>query len=356
MRTATSLLSALAGLLLLADPSRPAHADILVGGIAPGVGVRHPLLRFADQADGLPAPIATLGGEASGLLTPMEGAHEPGEGVIFVADFFGQSIRVFPAQASGDAAPLRVLDPPLLGQPRTVLPLPEHDELMVIAGNCCIYTWPLGASGSAAPRLRAITWGGGSGALTGLNNPSSMIHLPATDEVAVVDHDPAPPYAAKVVFHARTGNGNVAPTRILQGPATAGAAGIAHDPDGGLLFLVAARDAGGGNRQGEIRVFDAAASGQQAPLRVIAGAATGLSIDEPGYLSGIAVDRPRQRLLVSIAGNGAPQANRILVYDLAAAGDAAPLQSLAGAGLGQGSIGRPFVVPADALFGDGFEG
>lgn len=354
-RTALPLLALL---LLLACPLPRARADILVGGIAPGagVGVRHPVLRFDDAADGAAAPAATLGGGASGLLTPMDGAHEAGEGVIYVADYFGQSIRVFPAGATGDAAPLRVLDPPLLGQPRTVLPLPAHGELMVIASNCCIYTWPLQASGNAAPRLRAISWGGVSGGQTALNNPASMVYLPATDEVAVIDYDATSPFAAKVVFHARTGNGNVAPTRILQGADTAGAAGLAHDPDSGLLFLLASRDIGGGDRVGEIRVFDAAASGADPALYAIAGPATGLGFASPRYLSGITFDARRQRLLVAVAGNGAPMANRLLVFDAAASGDAVPLQELAGSALGDGSIGRPFLVPADGLFADGFEG
>lgn len=351
----TPLLLAL--LLLLALPMAPARADILIGGIAPGagVGVRHPVFRFDDAAHGAAIPAASLGGEASGLLTPMDGAHEAGEGVIYVADYYGRAIRVFPADAAGDLAPLRVLDPPLLGQPRTVLPLPAHGELMVIASNCCIYTWPLQASGSAAPRLRSITWGGGSSGQTALNNPSSMVYLPATDEVAVVDYDAASPFAAKVVFHARTGNGNVAPTRILQGPDTADAAGLAHDPANGLLFLLASRDLGGGDRAGEIRVFDAAASGAEPPLYAIAGPATGLDFGSPRYLAGITFDPQRQRLLVTVAGNGAPTANRLLVFDALASGDAAPLQELSGSGLGEGSVGRPFLVPADALFVDGFE-
>lgn len=355
MPASRSPLPLLALLTVLVAPLPVARADILVGGIASGVGARHPVFRFADDADGAAVPVAALGGEASGLLTPFEGAHDAVEDVIYVADYYGQAIRVFPAQASGDVAPLRVLDPPLLGQPRTVLPLPALGELMVIAGNCCIYTWPLQASGNAAPRLRSIAWGGGSGGQTGLNNPASLVYLPGSDEVAVVDYDTTSPFAAKVVFHARTGNGNIAPTRVLKGAATAGAEGLAHDPDSGLLFLLASRDLGGAAREGEIRVFDAAASGQDAPLYVIAGPATGLSYGSPRYLSGIALDAGRQRLLVAIAANGASDGNRVLVFDLAASGNAAPVQALAGPGLGAGSIGRPFVVPADGLFADGFE-
>lgn len=352
---ATRVLLATATLALLAGPAATARADILVGGIDPavGVGIAHPVFRLADDADGDVVVPATLGGPLSGLLSPMDLAHEPVEGVIYVSDHFGRAVRVFPANASGDPAPLRVLDPALLGQPRTTLPLPGHGELMVIASNCCIYTWPLAASGGDQPRLRAIVWGG-NGGQSALNNPFSMIHLPASDEVAVADYGFATPANGRVVFHARTADGDVAPTRILEGPDTANVAGLAHDPASGRLFLLASVDLGGGERQGEIRVFDAAASGAQPALYRIAGPATGLALGASGHLSGLAIDTRRGRLLVSIARDGAPAFNSIVVFDLDASGDAAPLQRITGSGLGSGSIGRALALPTDRVFADGF--
>src|SRR5690606_39504386 len=132
--------------------------------------------------------IREIAGPATTLDSPGHASYEPAESLIYVSDFYGQAIQVFPAFASGDVAPLRTINPPLLGQPRGNVPIAALDELIVIASTCCIYTFPLHASGSSVNRIRSINWGGGSG-ITQLNNPASLIWIAATDEVAVVDYD-----------------------------------------------------------------------------------------------------------------------------------------------------------------------
>src|SRR5690606_3564159 len=149
------------------------------------------------------------------------------------------------------------------------------DELIVIASNCCIYTFPLHASGSSVNRIRSINWGGGSG-IAQLNNPASLIWIAATDEVDVVDDD-FETVAAKVVVHARLTDGNALPTRVLKSIHTANASGIAHDPAQHKLYVLTYSTSDNIDFQAQIRVFADTASGTDAPLYSIEGPATGLA-------------------------------------------------------------------------------
>ena len=188
-------LSATAIAATLALTALPAHADMVVGGYS------SPAVRtFAPDAQGTAAPIREISGPATQLDSPAFGVYEPSEGVIYVSDFYGKALRVYPAFAHGDIAPLRVLDPPLLGQTRASAPVAAHDEIGVIASNCCIYTWPLHASGDSAPRVRSIVWGGGSNTTTQLNNPQALIYLASSDEYAVIDYTASAPYVSRVIM------------------------------------------------------------------------------------------------------------------------------------------------------------
>ena len=330
------------------------QAELMIGGYPPGVGNSHPLRQFAANAQGTDAALRVLGGPASGLDSPGNASYEGTEQLIYVSDFFGQAIRVFPAFASGDVAPLRIINPPVLGQPRANVPIASLDELIVIASNCCIYTFPLHASGNTVNRIRGINWGGGSSGITELNNPSSLTWLPSTDEVAVVDYD-FTTFAAKVVFHLRLTNGDAAPTRVLKSVNTANAAGLAHDPVQHRLFLLTSTTSDNQSFAGQIRVFADTASGTDAPLYTIEGPATQLDFTASEYPVGIAVDAPLQRLMVAISANGNPATNRVVVFELAASGNTTPVQVLTGTNLSDGSIGTPFAVPVDTLFADGFD-
>lgn len=349
MRVALSLLC----LSLLAGSLSTARAEVLVGGFPSWDSPSHPLSAFASDAQEGEAPLRRLEGPATQLVSPAFGIYEPGEGVIYVSDFYGEAVRVYRAHAGGDSAPLRVLNPASLGQTRASAPIPAHGELMVIATNCCIYTYALDASGTDAQPLRRIGWGGLPGSLTQLGNPTALTYLPATDEVAVIDL--ASDGVFQVVFHARTAENYVAPTRVLKSAHTAAARGLAHDPAAGTLMLLVEETTVDG-RRGAIRVFDANAAGTDAPLRTIAGAATQLAIPGSDYLTGLGFDADLDRMMVGIGGNPNPASNRVIVFAADAAGDAAPIQVLAGPTLGPGTIGTPFAVPDDSLLRDGFDG
>ena len=340
--------------LLFVGASSPSRAELMIGGYPPGATSAHPLRQFSAMAQGAATPIREIAGAATQLNGPANASFEPSEGLLYVSDFWGQAIRVFPAFASGDAAPLRTINPPLLGQPRANVPIAALDELIVIASNCCIYTFPLHASGSAVNRIRSINWGGGSGGVTELNNPTSLIWLPASDEVAVVDYDFVT-YDTRVVFHSRLTDGSAAPTRVLNSVHTANAAGVAHDHVQHKLYLLTSTTSDNISFAGQIRVFADTASGTDAPLYTIEGPATQLAFNAPQYLSGLDIDPFLHRVMVAIGGNGNPADNRVVSFDIVASGNATPVQVLAGANLSPGTIGRPFAVPVDAIFANGFD-
>jgi len=345
---------------MLAGALPAAQAEILIGGFPSWEQTTHPLSVFASDASGTDAPLRRLEGPATQLMTPAFGVYEPGEDVIYVSDFYGEAVRVYPARAGGDVAPLRVLDPPSLSQTRASAPVPKHGELLVISTNCCIYTYPIDGDGADVEPLRRINWGGIQGSLTQLANPFALTYLPASDEAAVLDYHGDG--TTQVVFHARTANGFVAPTRVLKSAYTDRARGMAHDPAAGTLMILT-EETVGGDRRAQIRVFDADAAGTDAPLRTIAGPATQLSIPSPNsyYATGLGYDAEHDRMLVAISSNADPAANRLLVFDAAADGNVAPLQVLEGETLGPGTLGTPFAVPDirepdDVILRDGFDG
>lgn len=332
-----------------------ADAELMVGGYPPSSSSNHPISQFSATSQGNAAPIRQIAGAMTQLNGPANISYEPSEGLLYVSDFWGQAIRVFPAFTSGDSAPVRIINPPVLGQPRANVPLPSQDELLVIGSNCCIFTFPLHASGNSAAMIRSVNWGGIPGSVTELNNPSFLTWISGSDEVAVVDYDFNPPYAAKVVFHARTAQGNATPTRVLKSAYTANASGLAHDPVSHKLYVVTYSPIDANNSQAQVRVFAENASAADAPLHTIEGPSTQLGFPTQNYPTGIGLDLPLHRLMVAIGANGDPSGNRVVSFDLDATGDAVPVQVLTGTSLSEGTVGVPLAVPVDPLFANGFD-
>ncbi|MCQ4165909.1 hypothetical protein [Tahibacter harae] len=338
----------------------PARADMMIGGFATSAGQNHPLRHFHPGAVGSDAPVGEIDGSNTQLYQPMFGTYEPAEQVVYISDFGGKAIRVYPAFATGNVAPLRVLNPPLLGQTRANAPIPAHGELGVIASNCCIYTYPLRASGENAARIRGLNWGGGADPTTRLNNPTALIYIPATDEYAVKDYPPATPLATHIVFHARTANGAAAPTRLLTGAGVANAVGLAYDAGSRRLFVLRQMPPDGmGIRHGIIAIFADTASGDAQPLDTIEGSMTQLNLPDGRYFSGIGFDPYTSRLMVSNPGSNAA-ANRVLLFDYTpgVGGNVAPVRVLQGSNVSPYTVGIPFGVPSappNVIFQNGFQ-
>ncbi len=347
------LLSAVVATLVFA---LPANADMGIGGYSrPGqTGV--PFRIFGPTVDGTGAASFEVGGPATGLTDTQWVTYEPNERLLYVSDFNGQAIRVYPAFAAGDVAPLRVINPPTLLQTRANAPVFAHGELGVIASNCCIATYALNANGNTVSALRTIGWGGGADPTTQLKNPTSLIYLPDTDEYVVSDSEPGT-NARRIVFHARTSNGNVAPTRMLTGNGVAGAVGIAHDQRRHLFYVLATTILADQSYIGRIAVFPDNASGAATPLYTIAGGLSRLNRPAGHYYIGIAHDPYERRIMVSTGPSQSTTAtHRVIVFNEDAAYNVPPLRDLSGDTLGPGFLGTPFAVPSwDVIYRNGFD-
>lgn len=326
-------------LLLTAPASR---ADIMVGGIGTPAGSTHPLSQFSSLAQGTMMPSRQISGPNTQLHEPNFGIYEPNQQLIYISDFRGQAIRVFPAFASGDVAPIRVINSPQLGQVRANAPVFSHNELGVIVSNCCIATYPLDASGNAVQRIRSVSWGGFSS--TELNNPFALIYLPATDEFAVLDHDRAPPHKSRIVFHSRTANGDAAPTRLITGLDVVDASGMAYDPVTRRIFVLRTLLPYPQSSDGVISVFDDTASGNAVALHTMTS--NQLNIESNEHFTGLGFDAYTNRLMVSSTQSGNPARNRIATFNAAAIGPTTPIQMLNGANLSAHTVGVPFGVPS----------
>ena len=141
------------------------QADIVVGGIGVPEGETHPISVFTSVAQGGVAPYRQILGSNTQSREPFFGIYEPTHQLIYVADFRGDAILVFPAFASGNVAPLRVVNSPFIAAPRAVAPVVAHGEMGVIQGSCCLDTYALHASGEDVMRIRRLHWGGANGAV-----------------------------------------------------------------------------------------------------------------------------------------------------------------------------------------------
>lgn len=349
----TCLLSAVLAVLVFALPAR---ADMGIGGYARSGQTNLPLRIFGPNVNGTGAASWEMSGPAMGIVDTQWVTYEPNERLLYISDFYGRAIRVYRAFATGNVAPLRVINSPALSQTRANAPVFAHDELGVITTNCCIATYPLHGNGDTVSPTRTILWGGGSNSVTQLNNPGSLIYLPDTDEYAVMDFEPGT-NASRVVFHARTANGYVAPTRMMTGNGVAGGIGIAHDPRTHLLYVLAKTTLADQSLIGRVAVFPDTASGAAVPLYTIAGGLTRLNRAAGHYFIGIGHDRYERRIMVSSStSSGGSADHRVIVFNEDAAYNAVPLRDLSGDTLGPGYLGTPFGVPSwDVIYRNGFD-
>lgn len=340
----------------IAPPTGTSPFDVMVGGYNASVS------GFSQALNGNVAPSRLLSGANTQLLHPMAMAYESEHGELFVGDTdfsSNNAVRVYAADASGNEAPIRVLDTRFDRRPYAIAVDALHDELVVVGSSCWPCTWSRTANGAAAT-LRSLTWGGNSP--TQGNNPASVALDPANDLIFIGDLDfnnSATPNAGKVLVFPRLANGGASPARVIKGPTTRiglYSPYVAFDPSTRQLFVLTAdRDPNGLNpTQARIVVFNADDDGNVAPLRSIEGAATKLVMPATEFPFGLSFDASTQRLVVSIYSNSTAS-NRILAFYAGDRGNVAPLIEIGGSNTGFDKIGRAVVVPVNRLFRDGFE-
>lgn len=359
MRT-TPFVARLLSILCLSAPL--AHAEIVVGNAPPNDASSGIIGVFANSAAGNVAPLRSI---VPGALNPIVTAtfleYEPGENVIYVADFWGQAIRVYDASASGSPAPLRTMNSSPLGQVRAVRIDRGHDEMIAIASLRTIATWPRLTSGSSTSPTRQIPWGGNTSSQ--LNNPGGLALNRRRGEIIVGDYkdDSAAGYPNRILIFSRLANGaSAAPLRVIEGSNT-GLGGrsnvrVALDEKTQTLFAVVGPADGDTTQSASVIAFAADAGGNASPLRVLSGPFTSLAMASGEYPNGIAVDEEAGRLIISIATSNTSARGRVVVHSRNAYGNALPLAVLNGTNTTIASAPSTAAVTFDRIFKNGFDG
>jgi hypothetical protein len=304
---------------------------------------------------------ASKGREAVEALTSIRG---PATGMMFIAavtidaeaeeiytvdNDIGDRMMVFPYDANGNAKPKRVLEVPHQAWGLSISQ--ERSELAVsVEAPREIVIYRKGAEGSEPP-LRTIR-----GPRTGLGDPHGLFLDGLNNEIIVANHgnhggrQPAPGDARvsepepivgsrfdepSITVYAADGNGDIPPTRTIQGPKTGLNWPMAIDVDVSRNEIAVANDG-----DSSIRIFRRTDRGDVAPIRVIKGPRTGIN----GPM-GVAFDRKNNELWVANYGD-----HTALVFSSTAAGNVAPKRVLRNAPAGSPTVGfgNPGAVAYDS--------
>ncbi len=250
-----------------------------------------------------------------GLITILASTQSPAAAEVLVtntgADY---RLTVFGNGANGNAAPVRVLegDAVLLVQPSNVFADVLHNEIYVanqFSNSIAVY--PLSASGDQPPLRHLI------GAATLFDRPTGVFVDFVHDELVVSNFDDGED--GFITVYPRTASGDTAPLRRIAGGATGlkWAVQPAVDPVTNEILVVCQ---GNGIVPAGVRVFPRTANGNVAPIRTLAGPKT--KIDTP---YGLHFDPAANQILVT------DREGAISTFARTANGNTAPLRRIAGA-------------------------
>jgi DNA-binding beta-propeller fold protein YncE len=159
------------------------------GNAIPGSGKNLPpsITIYPRAASGDAAPLRVIQGPKTQMNWPTGIAFDPRTNELFVANDMGDSILVFNASASGDAAPIRALKGPNTGikNPTGVFIDTKNDELWVANfGNHTAAAYKLGASGDAPP-LRVIRSAPADKPTLSIGNPHPVAYDGKREQILV---------------------------------------------------------------------------------------------------------------------------------------------------------------------------
>ena len=183
-----------------------AQADVYVSQV-PQDGSAPSILVFASNAVGDAAPIRVIAGPSTQLVAPFAITVDTVNNELYVSDFFGSAVHVYPLDADGDVAPLRsLIDGPnsLLVWPRQLVVDTVNDEIIVPSFNIfsdpfsSIRVYPRTADGDVAP-VRSLF-----GDATMLDNPINLVLDLAHDELITDSYAAGGPGVAGLLTFART--------------------------------------------------------------------------------------------------------------------------------------------------------
>jgi len=202
---------------------------------------------FARLANGNVAPVRNIAGQATKLVRDSHDIYyDEGNDEIVVASAFGQAILYYKGGANGDEPPVRILQ-----GPHTQIQMPGygvyvddvHNETYLLEGRDrpgeeYLMVFPRDAKGDVAP-LRVI-----KGPDTMLKDARSIAVDPIHNVIAVASRN------GMLIFD-RTANGNAKPLRIIKGPGNNNFRLLASK--GYIISGAGGAEDGGGGRGGEGR-------------------------------------------------------------------------------------------------------
>jgi len=247
--------------------------------------------RAASSGDEVTPPLTFLRGPATGLMFVASVAIDPGQRELYAVDNdTGDRVVVFGYDDTGNARPRRLLEVP--HQAWGLSLNQKRDELAVtVQSPNEVVIYRRGASGRDEP-VRVIR-----GSKTGMADPHGVVFDSANDEMFVANHG-----------HRVVGR------QVEETPTTGGSGYYATDAPS------ESEQPGGRFEQPSITVYTSAAQGDVAPIRKIQGPATRLN-----WPSGIDVDAAHNEIVVANNGD-----DTVLVFARTAAGDVAPIRVIAG--------------------------
>jgi DNA-binding beta-propeller fold protein YncE len=313
--------------LVVGGPAMAVLFSQLGGDVSPIRSVRDPYPVFADIAVDPEANLVAVADEnlfslrtydrdlaGSGVADPRTVVTGPKSGVDFmcgvgldprrreiytVNNDTAADLMVFSYDSHGDVPPVRSITPAPAGTWGVALDL-VHDEVAVtIQHENKVAVYRRTASGQDEP-LRII-----QGPATGLSDPHGIFIDAGSNEIFVASHDS---------YHdALPGEGDAVKGLLARGAVTAEALALAS-------VRRDLRPSKGKFVEPSIAVYARTAENDAAPLRVIRGPKTELSLPMK-----IFVDEVHKELFVANSGNSS-----ILVFSSTANGDAAPVRKIQG--------------------------
>jgi len=295
----------------------------------------HAILVYAKNADGDIAPVRSIAGSNTGLYTPSSVKLDTVNNEIFVVNQFydlssnlGDSITVYSGDADGNVAPIRTIAGANTGllSDRALPPGPNpngpsgmiidswNNEIVVVnAYTHSILFFDRVADGNIAPN-RTI-----SGLATGLDRPLDLALYVANNtlnnEIVVSNFT-----NSSITTHLRTDDGNIAPQRTIIGSNTnmLGPLGIVVDNN----EIIVANYVATSSLFSYITTYLRTNNGNFAPQRTIEGGSTGLD----GPLLGISLDTGNDELAAAVRGS--PPSIRI--FNKTDDGNIAPQRTIVG--------------------------
>jgi len=262
---------------------------------------------------------------------------------VYVSNYYGGSIHVYARATNGDVAPTRTIETGLSLPHDVVLDL-LHRELFVpnnhpASQSPAVNAYDLNAGMPGVPDTPKRTI---SGPATLLNRPAGLLVDSVHQEMYVANDVDV--NAAVLVFPL-SANGNVAPSRVIQGPLTtlSGPIGLALDLAHNELIVVSYKNDDGGS----ITTFQRTAQGNVAPIRTIQGPSTGFNRPQA-----VVADVLHNELIVANSYfDNTASLGALLVFSRTATGDVAPIRVVTGANTGLcNPIGMTFDRMHDELF------